>query len=199
MIKDLGEVALDGELDDGVLRELPLIGWFFGGVRVVRNLKERLFLKKLASFLTPVSRVSPDARKGFVDRMDGDPDLRQRVGDGLVLLLDRHEHFEKSEVLGVVFSAFVVGTIGYNLYQKAATVVDRASPDDLRLLAAQPEDTKLLDEKVGQALSIIGAAAPRYVVVQRQVGFRAKIDSDTQVEYELSEVGELVASLLRAI
>ena len=199
VIKDLGEVALDSALDEGTLRDLPVIGWVFGGARVVRQLKDRLFLKKLAAFLTPISRVSPEARREFMNRMNADPRFKQRVGDGLVLLLDRHEHFEKSEVLGLVFRVLIRNEIGFDLYQTAATVIDRASTNDFKHLASQSDSGAALKDEVGQALTSIGAATSKHTLVHHtsEDGFYTSIGRDVSVSYELNVTGKLLSSVLR--
>lgn len=199
VVKDLGEVALDSALDEGTLQELPIIGWAFGGVRVVRQLRDRLFLKKLACFLTPISRVTPEARREFMGRIGTDPKLKRRVGDGLVLLIDRHEHFEKSEVLGLVFAAFVSGRIGYGLFQKAATVVDRASTQDFEHLSCQAQGKVEMTEDIGHALTSIGAATSKYAIVDKLSDNRlfAQFDRYVAVEYELNDAGSLIASVLQ--
>lgn len=54
---DIGEVILDGQLEDGVLKELPIVGWFFRAAKSVLTLQDRLFLRKISKFLSSLDDI----------------------------------------------------------------------------------------------------------------------------------------------
>ena len=196
-LRDLGEVALDSALDDGVLKDLPLVGWAFGGARVVRQVRDRLFLKKLASFFSGLATTPLRTRQSFVNEISDDPAFRQRVGDGLVLLIERHEHFKKSSALGVAFAAYVEGAINYASFQEVATLIDRSSPADLSALAGRTEVDEPLDEAVGLGLARVGAAHAKHALVMHSNDDgTATFETHTRAEYHLTVAGRSLASLL---
>ena len=196
-LKDLGEVALDSALNDGVLKDLPLVGWAFGGARVVRQVRNRLFLKKLASFFNGLATTPLRTRQSFVNEMNDDPAFRQRVGDGLVLLIERHEHFEKSGALGAAFAAYVEGAINYDGFQEVATLIDRSSPADLSALAGRAGIDKPLDEAVGLGLTRVGAAHSKHALVMHtNDDGTVTFEPHTRAEYHLTVAGHSLSSLL---
>ena len=197
------DAALDSQLSDEALAELFGLESLFKVGRVVQGIRERLFLKKLAICLRPVHQLPFRVRRGFWSRVEGDPRARRRVGEGLILLLDRHEHFSKSEVLGLVFREHIAGRIDYRLFQRAASLIDRASTGDLDVLSELGTDPAPVRGSAGQELAAIGAVVSRHAVVIRESedGLYAQFDDYTSSTSSsthcwLNEAGRLVAALL---
>lgn len=84
---DVSELALDAVLDEGVLRDVPVFGWFIKGYHVFTTIKDRIFLKKLALFLEGTS-AEGHCSKDLQDELS-DASFCQKVGESLILLLDR--------------------------------------------------------------------------------------------------------------
>ena len=57
LIMDLGETAIDAVLDEGVLKEIPILGSFLGVARATMSIQDKLFTKKLLTFLHLTARL----------------------------------------------------------------------------------------------------------------------------------------------
>jgi hypothetical protein len=145
---DVSEMALDSLLEEGLLKDVPVFGWMAKLYAVTRTVRDRIFLKKVASFLFGTKSASQGAKDEFRARIEGDPEFRREVGENLVLLLERHDHFEKSKLLGKVFAAQISGDIDYDTFLRIATAIDRAPIADLRRL---PDYKKRLDSYDGKS------------------------------------------------
>ncbi|MCK9506377.1 MAG: hypothetical protein M0Q95_19630 [Porticoccaceae bacterium] len=128
---DGAEMALDSMLDDGLLRDIPIFGWVVKIYGAYQGIKERIFLKKICRFLGAAQKTTEDERRLFLARMEADPDHQKKVGEGVLLLIDRHEDSGKSELLGRVFASYIKDEITYEEFQRYAFIIDKLFLKDL--------------------------------------------------------------------
>ena len=121
---NLTEVALDQILKQGLLRDIPIVGSIVGVGRAVVSISNHLFLKKVFRFLAKLNDVSPEERAEFVEKLETDAGQRQKVGEKLILLLDRFDDLQKADLLGKIFKAYIKGTIDYIKFQKLSTALE---------------------------------------------------------------------------
>ncbi|WP_143860926.1 hypothetical protein [Nitrosovibrio sp. Nv4] len=55
---DITELVLDSSLDEGVLKEIPVVGWGIKLWGAASTVKERIFLNKVAKFLQASAAIS---------------------------------------------------------------------------------------------------------------------------------------------
>jgi hypothetical protein len=162
------EILLDSALDEGLLRDIPFLGWVAKTYGLVNTVRDRIFLQKILRFLQGTQATTAEERTAFAERMEADPEYQRKVGEDLLLLLDRHESVDKSEFLGRVFAAFVRNEISDEEFRRYAFIIDRLFLRDLTNLAqhynrvAEYEASRkrgdkglfvqFLDEKTTQAL-----------------------------------------------
>lgn len=150
---EAAEIALDSVLDGGLLEEVPVFGWLMKSYNVAGAIRERIFLKKVANFLAGTSNVSESERAKFQEDIQIDADFSRKVGEGLVLLLDRQEDFEKSFILGKVFSRYMRGHIQYEQFLIMAKSIELAYIGDLNRLAEYYEKIKSYKPVSGKPFS----------------------------------------------
>lgn len=109
--QDIAEIALDMTLDEGVLKEIPLVSWLIKAVGIGRGIRDRLFLKKVMLFLSEAGRISATDREAFANRLSGDPKLADTYGETALLLLDKIAQTSKAQFMGYAFRRFVQGAI----------------------------------------------------------------------------------------
>lgn len=107
-----------------------LVSLFKAGVVV----NQQIFVRKLARFLLELEKVSLREREEFVKELKADPKLQQKVGEDLILLIDRLDSMEKANLVSRLFGFVVDKTIDYDTYRRVAILVDRAHLPDLLAL-----------------------------------------------------------------
>lgn len=150
---DAAEIALDSVLNEGLLEEVPVFGWLKKSYNVTIAIRERIFLKKVANFLVGTNNVSDHERVSFQERIQSESGFSRKVGEGLVLLLDRQEDFDKAFILGRAFSRYMRDHIQYEQFLKMAKSIELAYIGDLRRLAEYYENMKSYDPKLGKPFS----------------------------------------------
>lgn len=129
---DVAELALNSRLHEGVLEEVPVFGLLVKGYGVVATIKDRLFLKKVAKFLHGASDITEQEKSRFREKITAEPNFCRRVGENLVLLIDRQDDFDKAIILGKVFAGYITGIIQYDMFLKLAAAIDRTFIGDLK-------------------------------------------------------------------
>ena len=144
---DLGEITVDSALEEGVLKDIPVISTLRALWKTSVAVRDELFLKKLVQFLAGLHDIPPHERKKMIDRLENDDSYAQKVGEHIIILLDRLDNMRKPALLAKAFRAYIKGEIGAQDLQRFLYVIDRAIYSDLTFLKAY-----LADEKVPAAV-----------------------------------------------
>ncbi|MBU1755218.1 hypothetical protein KKH81_02985 [Patescibacteria group bacterium] len=127
---DISEVGIDLLLDDRVLKDVPIVGTLVGLAKFGANVRDRLFLKKVLTFLLQIKDVTAEERKKMVDDIDGSKKYRVKVGEKLLYVIDACNDYEISELVGTLFKAYLEGKITYDNFLKASAVLQKMGMDD---------------------------------------------------------------------
>src|SRR3989338_5090892 len=78
---DMAELAIDSVLDDGILRDVPIVSTFVGLAKFGANVHDKLFLKKILTFLTRLNGVPAEKRRRMVNDTDSSKEHKVKVGE----------------------------------------------------------------------------------------------------------------------
>jgi hypothetical protein len=218
---EFAEVALDATLEDGVVKELPVVGLLAKGYNVYTSIRERLFLKKILKFLAGISEVSPEQRHKFAEQMVREPTVARQVGEALILHLERQEHFDKCFIIGRVFAGFIRSEIGHSTMMRLITAIDRSTIEDLSRLEEYYQvidrgnfmfpfqdwsrsNSQKGDSSLGAALVRSGLVEERLVISDFELGFTRPSDGSSRetrgkinVVYIPNTLGNTLIALLK--
>jgi len=103
---ELGEIAIDSILEDGLLKDLPIIASLTGLWKTGASIKDALFTRKLITFLNAISDIPTDKRAGMVESLN-DPVTAEKAGEKLLVLLERFMMDKAKDCLFVVFRKYL--------------------------------------------------------------------------------------------
>ena len=199
--KDVAEIALDSALDSGILKDIPVFGWVAKGFGTVFHVRERVFLKKIALFLSSLRRISEEDREEFKQSIERKPKEKLRIGENLVLLLERQEDFDKAYFLGICFAAYVKNEISYDTFHQLAYSIDRAYVGDLHILALLYEQPHAIGDKEGTSLYSAGLIGIKHAITSTDGGTFSEEPTElgfTEIRYVRNELGSILAKIIRA-
>lgn len=130
---DITESSIDSLLDNELLKQIPIVKIFMGLTRVGLNIHDKLFLKKIISFLQGIDEFDPEARNEMINRIDDSRKYRLKVGEKLLYIIDSCDDYESSERVAKLFGAFLKERISYDKFMEAASIVARLSRSELKL------------------------------------------------------------------
>ncbi len=199
---EAGDVILDSLLEDGVLKDVPVFGWLFKAYNAGQSISDRLFMRKVAAFLYGVGDAPAEKREEFQREVAEDDKYRRKVGENLLLLIDRHERLEKSALLGRMFASHVKGDLTHELFLRLAAALDRAITEDLQGLQRSGMYDEyeghyllhMLDEHVKEGLNRCGLVGIESHLETREIQRSLERDYSgvrMRVDYRLSDLGKL--------
>lgn len=108
---EVAEAAIDAQLAEGVLREVPVVGTVLAVARAGSNIRDAIFVRKLLKFLRDFRATSQEERDAMIGRLEADPDYGRSVGQHLTDLLEKIDSHRKPAMLALVFLAYMRGQI----------------------------------------------------------------------------------------
>ena len=192
---EAAEIALDSTLKDGLLKDIPVFGWFFKAYSAYHSITDRMFLKKVALFLSGVSEASENEREKFRNDLNNDVEFRKKVGENLLLLINKHERLEKSYLLGKLMAKVIEEKCSNELFLRLAAALDRATVEDLEDLKKHWQSIKNLPESVQQGLykcglldmKINAVATDIMPHVSASINYKLNIVGEKLIEYGLTD------------
>ncbi|MDB9822851.1 hypothetical protein OAC89_04045 [Deltaproteobacteria bacterium] len=187
---DVAEVAFDALLDDGILKDLPIIGSIVTLFKGVMDIRDRIFLAKIARFLFNLSSTPFEERESFKREIHQNAKVKQKVGASLVLILERLDDIEKTDFLAKCFRAYLCNNISFDQFRRLSAAIDTAFIDDLKTICSERTN---VEEEENICLSNLTKTG--------FVEFRASNMQDTwnemgTIKYSLSPLGKQFVDII---
>ena len=131
---ELSEVGLDQLLDEGFIKDLPVVGLIVKIFKAGLDIRDRIFVAKVAKFLFKLAETPEKHRSSFEEKVRNDPNLKKKVGQTLVLLLERLDDLEKPDMVGICFRYYLSSKISFIQFRRLSSAIDLAFIDDLKEL-----------------------------------------------------------------
>jgi hypothetical protein len=151
ILEDVAELGLDSALQDGLLRDIPIINWIIGVGKTVIAVRDRFLIKKIWRFLEGLDEVTQEEREELLHRVQEDEEYRRKVGEAIVMYLDRYDHLDKAYLMSKVLCAYGRQQIDYNEFLRVSTSIERAFIRDLDDMLAYFADEEIEDSDVRRA------------------------------------------------
>lgn len=163
--KDVLEFSFDQFFNEGTFREFPIVGTIINLGKIGANIRDAIFLKKVFRFLYQLKDVSKVKRESFANKIREDEEYRQKVGENLLLVIEKLSHYYKADMLGRIYRAHLEGSIGINILEKLVSSVEKVNIHDLsdlkEIYIGKKRKGTLSDETL-QALAIAGLFKMRF-------------------------------------
>lgn len=136
----IGEIMLDAVLNDGVLKEIPIIGTIVGVGKCIKNVYDIRFAKKLIAFLIPIKDVPTEKRVGAIKKWEEDENYRGKVGDTLLGMIERCDDAVKATWLSKLFYELVLKRNYPRLFMRAEKTLSSLSIMDMQAFLSMPKE-----------------------------------------------------------
>lgn len=131
IIVDISEISIDSLLDEGVLKDVPVIRTIVALAKTGINIQDKLFLKKIISFINGLGDVPVKKRAEEINKIDDSKKYRIKVGEKLLYILDSCDDYVNSELIAKLFKAFLEEVISYDEFLKSANIIKNIIKSDL--------------------------------------------------------------------
>lgn len=190
---EYAEIALDAALDPGLLKDIPVAGTLVSVGNIAFTIKDRIFLKKVSRFLNSIQDIPQAQVDAFLAALE-QQGTKEKVGEKLLLLLDKQEELDKAMWLGILFSAYVRGEISRHDFDLLSHAVTAAFLGDLEHISIFLDKVSLGDDALGAALFSYGLAdlAVRVTSSETEEG-----EFPSKKHYTLNTYGKLLAKITK--
>jgi len=118
---DLRQLAIDA-ID--TVSGVPVLGLFQKSLKVMASVPNYFFVKKMIRFLFELKDIPPEQRREQLARLSVVPGEQERVGETILLLLDRMNNMQKPGMMGKAFKALLHGRINLEQLQRLNFAID---------------------------------------------------------------------------
>lgn len=185
--RDLGEVALDAALKQGVFRDIPIFNTVVGLYQAGVEIHQQLFVRKIINFLRELSEIPLEERQKFIEEIDRHPKKKRVFGETLVLLIDRADSLQKPSILGQLLKHHILGKISYENVTRLSFIVDRVYISDLNYLLKFKSGVQR-EPNIAASLQSVGLLSFSGI----DAGTFGEETSSGGVIYELNEYGNML-------
>lgn len=104
---NLGEVALDAALQEGLFRDIPILGSLVSVGKVAVTIPDMIFYRKVIRFLSEIKTTSIEQRQRFVDKIKKKPELLSDVGSYTLAILNKLDEDRKADLIGSIYCLMI--------------------------------------------------------------------------------------------
>ncbi|MDU0370586.1 hypothetical protein ACFPAF_09305 [Hymenobacter endophyticus] len=131
--KDVLEATFDSVLDEGLIKDIPVLNTVHSLFKIGSSIKEKIFINMLLKFLFELKDIAIDKRIDFVNKLQ-DGEYRDKAGEKIIVILDKLDDSDKASMVGVIFRACVQGKLKFVDFLRLSHIINVAFLDDLYLL-----------------------------------------------------------------
>lgn len=139
ILTELSEFGLDGILQEGMVKDIPLLSTVVSIYKLGHTLRERSYIKKLIIFLKELEEGNVDEKKRqkYIDRITKNRQIIQKELEYVMTLLDRFLSEQKAKYLGRLFLAYIYEEIDWSMFCQLSELIDRLLPNDIKCMASR--------------------------------------------------------------
>ena len=155
LLGDISETAIDSALESGALRDIPIINILTGVMKVGRDIKTALFIRKVTIFLKELSHIPIQDRQEFINQFDS-KEKQHEFGQTILLLLDRAEDMKKPHLIAKIISSYILGQINEFKAMRLCSMINRCYTQDFEVLRNYNNNKKIEPGPITQSLFSAG-------------------------------------------
>jgi len=191
--KDILEIGVDSIMTDSILKDIPAIGTLINLSKVGVSIRDGILAKKIIRFLDEVDNIGYFERKEFIENISYDKKYRVRVGESLIMLLEKMDDLEKPHIMGRLFNCTIKKQIDYEMFLRLSSIVVRSFSPDLIALQSFAKG-RSISEIAKENLSnqgLLSAAIKKGSEVESTIlGLKEK--ETNKLDYQMNSLGALL-------
>lgn len=197
LVSEISEVILDSILKDGLIKDIPIFSLLIKGLNLTNTIQERLYAKKLITFLKQLENTDPEERKKEIDKIDNNPKYKTKVGEKILYLINESDDAEKANYSGILFKKFIEKKISYDDYIRCVNSINKTNIIDLNNFISENYIDSYL-EKNYERYIYTGLLTQLYENPLNEYNKNSfKIIHKAQIKYKPSSIGIEIRSVLR--
>lgn len=130
------EIGIDSFINDGVLKNIPIVNTIVSVLKVGKNIHDRNLLKQTLTFIDEFNKnnISEEQLNNYKNEIENNSKRCEEELGRVLLLLNSYIDKEKSEMLAKLFKVYVSQEINWDEFCEYAEIINRIFIQDLQVL-----------------------------------------------------------------
>lgn len=139
-IKDIGidmfEIGIDSFLEEGLIKDIPIVGSIVKTGQFIYNLYDRNLLKQTLVFIQQFNNRTIDMKKleDYRKSLKNDFHKAEKELGRVLIILNKTMDSEKADILAKLYSAYINQNILWNDFCELSEVTDRIFVKDINII-----------------------------------------------------------------
>ena len=207
---EYAEIGLDSILDDGLLKDVPLISTVTSIYKIGKSIRDRNYIKKLVIFLDAINRnVADDVeREKYENKFKENPNFRNKELEYILVIIDRYISYDKPAMIAKLYLAYLSDVLSWIEFSSYAEILDKLLPYDWDFFSSDLNYDSIFIKSLAMQdiflrLCGIGLIRKKYKELPHNVDDDGIIDSvnpdwrETFVGYERTLFGQKLVDILK--
>jgi len=156
IIGEYVELGIDALLDEGVLKEIPIVSTAVSLFKVGKSIRELHHLKKFYAFLCEFDHQASrdgarDKYRKYFESENRDEELMY-----LIVILDRYIEDEQAKHLAILYAAFLDEKISFTELRLLSQVLERLLPGDYEMLKSNDQARTFRETESDAIMRLVG-------------------------------------------
>lgn len=136
-ILDLSELGVDAMLEEGIVKEVPLIKVGYSLMKTTLAIRDRHNIKKFIKFINEFNSGNIEQNKydNFKKKIEKKDEELYKNLEYLLLIIDRYAEEEKMKILSKFFIAYINEQISYYEFKDFSVILERFLLSDMTSLS----------------------------------------------------------------
>ncbi|MDZ8029939.1 hypothetical protein [Nostoc sp. DedSLP04] len=157
LFTEIAEVVIDSLMEDGLLKDIPFLSLAMKAANIGKTVSDRIFLTKIKKFLLYLDKVTLREKQSFLKTLDDEPEKKSKLGECLVLIIDRIDDLDKTQILAELFLNLIKEKINLETFRRLASAVNIAFVEDLNKLINNTNNSDYLGNLIGSGLTEVSS------------------------------------------
>jgi hypothetical protein len=193
--KDYLEFGVDTLIDNELVRSIPLIKVLDGFYKFSKSVEAFYLKKKIVRFLFQIKDVTEEEKTKAMKKLEKNPEYRKDFVGNLILILDRFETINKSDLLGKAFKMYLQEQISYEDFLRVSHIIDKSFFFDLLKLISLKNKIEI-DKISWENLFSVGLLSLKPHDVKAGMTGMEFMKNLNEIDYFINDTGKLIIKVL---
>ncbi len=164
IISDIAEVGLDAVLDDGLLKDIPIISTAVSLFKIGKTIHDRVYVKQLGVFIDEIKKhtVNEEKRQKYINKIRENEAFRNKELEYLLAIIARYIGYEKPRMLAKTYRAYLEERISWEELALFSEIIDRLLQGDYKTLRSLNDNFSVQNGVNGESILRLSAVGMVY-------------------------------------
>lgn len=136
VLGDYIEVGIDSFINDGILKDIPIVNTIVAVFKVGKNVHDRNLLRQILTFIKEFNsgNISKDKLAEYKSIIENNPKKCEEELGRVLILLNNYIDTEKSIMLARLYRAYINKIINWNEFCEFSEIINRLFIQDIQIL-----------------------------------------------------------------